>query len=32
MNVPAEEVEIGMKLKLEWEEHEELNIPLFTPA
>tara|TARA_R110002072_G_scaffold51389_3_gene137925 strand:+ start:11078 stop:11497 length:420 start_codon:yes stop_codon:yes gene_type:complete len=31
-NVTPEEVEIGMKLKLEWEEHEELNIPLFAPV
>ncbi|MFT4796715.1 MAG: putative OB-fold protein [Candidatus Azotimanducaceae bacterium] len=31
MNVAAEDVEIGMKLKLEWEEHESLNIPLFSP-
>ncbi|MFT7244897.1 MAG: putative OB-fold protein [Candidatus Azotimanducaceae bacterium] len=32
MNVAADDVQIGMKLKLEWEEHEELNIPLFSPA
>jgi len=31
MNVAADDVQIGMKLKLEWEEHEELNIPLFSP-
>ncbi|MCB1646875.1 MAG: OB-fold domain-containing protein, partial [Pseudomonadales bacterium] len=29
---PHEEVRIGMKVQVEWEEHEELNIPLFKPA
>lgn len=31
-DVAPEDVEIGMKLTLHWEEHEELNIPLFKPA
>lgn len=31
-DVAAEDVEIGMKLKLHWEEHEDLSIPLFKPA
>jgi uncharacterized OB-fold protein len=26
------QVEIGMALELTWEEHEDLNIPLFQPA
>ncbi len=26
------DVEIGMKVEIEWEEHEELNIPLFRPV
>ncbi|MFN3236543.1 MAG: Zn-ribbon domain-containing OB-fold protein [Pseudomonadales bacterium] len=31
-DVAPEDVEIGMKLQLHWEEHEELSIPLFKPA
>lgn len=31
-DVAPEDVEIGMKLQLHWEEHEELCIPLFKPA
>lgn len=29
---PITEVKIGQKVVVEWEEHEELNIPLFKPA
>lgn len=29
---PLNDIEIGMKVEVEWEEHEELNIPLFRPA
>lgn len=29
---PLKDVKIGMKVQVEWEEHEELNIPLFKPA
>ncbi len=29
---PASDVKIGMKVEVEWEEHEELNIPLFRPV
>jgi len=28
----TEEIQIGDKVKLVWEEHEEVNIPLFTPS
>ena len=28
---PANDVSIGQAVQLEWEEHEELNIPLFKP-
>jgi uncharacterized OB-fold protein len=31
-DIAPEDVSIGMKLKLHWEEHEELSIPLFKPA
>ena len=27
-----EDVQIGMKVEVEWEEHEHLNIPLFKPC
>tara|TARA_B100001964_G_C14231190_1_gene600119 strand:+ start:475 stop:891 length:417 start_codon:yes stop_codon:yes gene_type:complete len=29
---PSADVQIGMKVELVWEEHEEVNIPLFRPA
>ena len=29
---PINDVKIGMKLEVEWEEHEDLSIPLFKPA
>lgn len=29
---PLTDVKIGMKVEVEWEEHEALNIPLFKPA
>ncbi len=29
---PADELAIGQRVQLEWEEHEELCIPLFRPA
>lgn len=29
---PLNEVKIGMKVEVEWEEHEDLNIPLFKPS
>jgi len=29
---PLNEVKIGMSVEVEWEEHEDLNIPLFKPA
>ena len=29
---PLNDVQIGMKVRLAWEEHEEVNIPLFEPA
>ena len=29
---PLNEVKIGMQVEVEWEEHEELNIPLFKPV
>lgn len=29
---PLTDIKIGMKVELEWEEHEELSIPLFRPA
>ncbi len=29
---PLADIKIGMKVQVEWEEHEELNIPLFRPA
>ncbi len=32
INVTPEEVSIGQKVVLEWEEHEDLNVPLFKPA
>ncbi len=31
VGVPPEEVAIGQRVQIEWEEHEELNIPLFKP-
>jgi len=32
VNDPLKDIKIGMKVEVEWEEHEELNIPLFRPA
>lgn len=29
---PLKDVKIGMRVQVEWEEHAELNIPLFKPA
>lgn len=29
---PLADIKIGMKVQVEWEEHEALNIPLFKPA
>ncbi len=29
---PAAELSIGQRLRVEWEDHEELSIPLFRPA
>lgn len=29
---PLEDVRIGMRVELAWEEHEEVNLPLFRPA
>ena len=28
---PLKDVRIGMRVELEWEEHEDVNIPLFKP-
>ncbi len=30
--IAPEEVSIGQKVQIEWEEHEDLNIPLFKPV
>ncbi|MDP7575364.1 MAG: OB-fold domain-containing protein, partial [Pseudomonadales bacterium] len=32
IDVAPEEVSIGQRVELTWEEHDELNIPLFKPA
>ena len=32
VGVAPEEVHIGQRVRIEWEEHKELNIPLFKPA
>ena len=29
---PVNDVQVGMKLEVEWEEHEDLNVPLFKPV
>jgi len=29
---PLNDIQIGMKVEIEWEEHESLNVPLFRPA
>ncbi|MBV1906976.1 MAG: Zn-ribbon domain-containing OB-fold protein [Pseudomonadales bacterium] len=32
IGISADEVSIGLRVQIEWEEHEELHIPLFKPA
>jgi uncharacterized OB-fold protein len=29
---PLNDIKVGMKVEVEWEEHDDLNIPLFRPA